>query len=231
MLMSRPLTTGFWCAIHALMVPLLACSESDQASPHVAPDGRVPALDAASGGAGGNSGAGGIPTASGGAAGGDSGSGGTAGDAMAGGGRPAGCRAGLSIGCGTPTECGPVVQPHEVLTTAPAALGGTIQDGLYFLTAANFYRKQAAAAPPTYQITRSFQRGFLAAATYVGSSAQSPLSGPYATAGNTLTWSVSCTISSVVKFNYTATGQTLILYEQIGTGPQTTVAELIHQKQ
>jgi hypothetical protein len=120
--------------------------------------------------------------------------------------------------CNAPTQCGPVVQPTEVLQTPPVPLGGTIAPGLYLLTKFNVYRMQSGGPLNTIQLTAYLTANTYANHIYVSGQEQPPESGTYATSGTTFTRNFACPNSFSVSDQYTANSSTLIIYQLSSQG-------------
>jgi hypothetical protein len=124
--------------------------------------------------------------------------------------------------CNGPTLCGPPVVTHEIVGSAPAARGGAVVPGLYFLTGVNVYRAQAGGPTPTYQI--SLQVGTSTFAETVNP----PWAGTYSTSGTTLTRNLMCGGSGSTSRPYTATSASLLMYTSV---PNDGVYEQIFTRQ
>ncbi len=121
--------------------------------------------------------------------------------------------------CNAPTVCGPPVLAKEIVGAAPAALGGSVFPGIYFLTALNVYRSQAGGATPSYQVTFDLGTTTFTEASYQGGAQQSPTAGTYSTSGTTLTRTITCPAGTGTETSpYTSTSSTLILYRTLPDG-------------
>lgn len=131
--------------------------------------------------------------------------------------------------CNAPTECGSITGSFANADDAPVPAGGTIQDGLYFLTEVNEYLGYGGSSADrsiAIQATRRIQNGILASSVY-GEMDPGQSSGPFTVEGANLIWAVSCPSPGTTTLGFTATGSTLTLYETRGS----IVYEFVHQRQ
>jgi hypothetical protein len=131
--------------------------------------------------------------------------------------------------CSAPTECGSIAGSFANADDAPVPAGGTVQDGLYFLTEINEYLGHGVSSPArtiAVQATRRIQNGILASSVY-GEMDPGQSSGPFTLEGANLIWAISCPSPGTTTFGFTATGSTLKLYETRGS----IVYEFVHQRQ
>jgi hypothetical protein len=126
-----------------------------------------------------------------------------------------GCNAQSSDACNAPTECGPVVPVVAVTHAAPAATGGTIVSGLYFLTAVNWYTSAIPdASAGTIQETSLLTSSMVSVRAFSDGNEAPPVRGTYTTSGTAVTWMYSCPSTSEQTQSYTATATTFTVYEQ-----------------
>jgi hypothetical protein len=118
--------------------------------------------------------------------------------------------------CGALPNCGPVVTTTSLSDAVPAALGGDIVDGTYFLTDLNVYGGSMQAVPFQVQVTQSVHSGVLSTSYYSGSTSDYS-SGPYSVHDDTIESTPTCPSGLAANaIRYTATASTLILYDALG---------------
>jgi len=127
-----------------------------------------------------------------------------------------GCPTGSLDQCGTPQQCGPVVQAMEVIGAPPTAQGGAIARGLYFLTGVVNYRSQPG-YNDTYQFALQITGSSFAEKTYQHGEEESPISGTFATSGTTLTRNLTCPTTGADVNPYTATATSLTIFHDDGS--------------
>jgi hypothetical protein len=127
-----------------------------------------------------------------------------------------GCPNGSGNQCGTPQQCGTVVQATEVIGPPPAPQGGTIAQGLYYLTTVTNYRGQPG-YNDTYQFALQVTGATFAEKTYQHGDEESPISGTFSVSATTLTRNLTCPITSTDVNPYTATATTLTIFHDDGT--------------
>ena len=124
-----------------------------------------------------------------------------------------GCPSGNDL-CNAPTQCGPLVQSHEMIQAPPTALGGSIMPGLYLLSDVTIYRSQPSRTD-TFQFALEVTASTFAQRAYQGGYEDSPMSGTYTTSGTTLHRHVTCSFMYDYTDEYSATATTLTIYRTI----------------
>jgi hypothetical protein len=114
--------------------------------------------------------------------------------------------------CNAPSVCGPIVRPTQRTTARPTPRGGAIRDGVYVLTAANFYGNVSDTLV-VEQASLTFEDGALSEVSYRDTRWQA--SGPYAVEGTKVSWTLTCEVNGVLNsawFDFTAGESELRIY-------------------
>lgn len=127
--------------------------------------------------------------------------------------------------CGAPDLCGPITPAVQVMADMPSALGGTLEDGTYWLTDTTVY---SGVGSPSENLTAAFGATYVFAAgkfQAIGVRVKKPganpdqgeSSGTFSVAMNQVTLDATCGNpgGTMVKYNYTVSGKELTLYSTI----------------
>jgi len=129
--------------------------------------------------------------------------------------------------CIYPTQCGPVVPIIAMAGAVPAAQGGTIAPGLYFLTQENAYGAGDGGTLGTDQYTAQLGTDTFAVNSYEDGFQDPPSQGTYTTMGTSFVRNYTCPTPITLSHPYTATASELTLYETRGSA----MVEMILTKQ
>lgn len=129
-------------------------------------------------------------------------------------------------GCGGPDQCGPSLPVVQLMKDVPAAQGGFVDYGTYWITAINEYTgtdSDPLPDGPTLGATYVFSPGKVTMSKTValpGSPAQTDgQSGTFVTSGSSFTLSTTCgNVSFTEEGSYTSAGGTIHLYEKNNGG-------------